>query len=94
MSDQTNATQNYALMPLAGVVAPVIAGVLAPAAYKGIGGSAPAANAGFATQRALAVRHALVANGVAPGRLVLDTPTLTSGGAGAREARRVELRLR
>ena len=160
MSDQNNESQNYALMLLAGVVALVIAGVLALAGYKGIGGSAQAdatarsaattllvaggpdgridfelgsaalpaeaseilvkvadtarlqsdkvvlisafhdasgdaaTNAGLATQRALAVRHALEANGVAPDRLVLDKPTLTTGDADAREARRVELRLR
>ena len=53
-----------------------------------------ATNAELAKKRALAVRHALEANGVAPERLVLDRPTLTTGGADARAARRVELRLR
>ncbi|MBC8057173.1 MAG: OmpA family protein [Rhizobiales bacterium] len=53
-----------------------------------------AANAELAKKRALAVRHALEANGVAPDRLVMDKPLLTSGGADAREARRVEMRLR
>ena len=53
-----------------------------------------AKNAELAKQRALAVRHALEANGVAPDRLVLDKPMLTGGGVDAREARRVELRLR
>ena len=40
MSDQNDDSQNYALMVLAGVVTLVIAGVLALAAYKGMGGSA------------------------------------------------------
>lgn len=53
-----------------------------------------AQNAELAKQRALAVRHALEANGVTPDRLVLDKPALTAGGADAREARRVEIRLR
>jgi outer membrane protein OmpA-like peptidoglycan-associated protein len=54
----------------------------------------PARNAELAKQRALAVRHALEANGVALERLVLDKPVLVLGGTDAREARRVELRLR
>jgi outer membrane protein OmpA-like peptidoglycan-associated protein len=53
-----------------------------------------AANAELAKQRALAVRHALEANGVAPDRLILDKPSATAGGADAREARRVEMHLR
>ena len=157
MSDQTDESQNYALMVLAGVVALVIGGVVALATHQGLGGSAkargagavtalvvdapdgrvyfalgsnalpveasdelarvadaaraqagqlvlisgfhdasgdPAANAELAKQRALAVRHALEANGVAPDRLMLDKPSATAGGADAREARRVEMRLR
>jgi outer membrane protein OmpA-like peptidoglycan-associated protein len=54
----------------------------------------PAKNAELAKNRALAVRHALEANGVAPDRLVMDKPRVTLGGADAREARRVEMRLR
>ncbi|MEO8805448.1 MAG: OmpA family protein [Burkholderiaceae bacterium] len=53
-----------------------------------------AQNAELAKQRAMAVRHALEANGVTPDRLVLDKPALTTGGSDAREARRVEVRLR
>ena len=53
-----------------------------------------AQNAELAKKRALAVRHALEANGVAPDRLVMDKPVMTTGGADAREARRVEMRLR
>jgi outer membrane protein OmpA-like peptidoglycan-associated protein len=53
-----------------------------------------ATNAELAKQRALAVRHGLEANGVAPDRLLLDKPIATVGGADAREARRVEMRLR
>jgi outer membrane protein OmpA-like peptidoglycan-associated protein len=53
-----------------------------------------ATNADLAKRRALAVRHALEANGVAPERLVMDKPAMTTGGADAREARRVEMRLR
>jgi outer membrane protein OmpA-like peptidoglycan-associated protein len=53
-----------------------------------------ATNAELAKKRALAVRHALEANGVAPERLMMDKPMLTGGGADAREARRVDLRLR
>lgn len=160
MSDQNDASQNYALMVLAGLVALVIAGVLALATSKGTGGSAKAkpgasnavvtplvvgepdgrvyfelgsdalpveaseilvrvadtarmqvgkavlisgfhdtsgdaaVNAELAEKRALAVRHALEANGVAPDRLVLDKPMVATGGADARAARRVEVRLR
>ena len=54
----------------------------------------PAKNAELAKNRALAVRHALESNGVAPDHLVMDKPIVTTGGADAREARRVELRLR
>jgi len=53
-----------------------------------------ATNAELAKKRALAVRHALEANGVAPDHLVMDKPLVTAGGADAREARRVEIRLR
>jgi len=53
-----------------------------------------AKNAELAKNRAMAVRHALEANGVAPDHLVMDKPMVTTGGADAREARRVELRLR
>jgi outer membrane protein OmpA-like peptidoglycan-associated protein len=53
-----------------------------------------AQNAELAKKRALAVRHALEANGVTPDRLVLDKPALTTGGSDAREARRVDVRLR
>jgi outer membrane protein OmpA-like peptidoglycan-associated protein len=160
MSDQNDDSQNYALMVLAGLVALVIAGVLALAIHTGSGMGPPktptasnaaatrlvvgepegriyfelgsdalpaeasdilvkladsaraqsgkvilisgfhdasgdaATNAELAKKRAQAVRHALEANGVAPDRLVLDKPMVTTGGADAREARRVELRLR
>jgi outer membrane protein OmpA-like peptidoglycan-associated protein len=53
-----------------------------------------AQNAELAKKRALAVRHALEANGVAPDRLVMDKPLVTTGGTDAREARRVDMRLR
>ena len=53
-----------------------------------------AQNAELAKRRAIAVRHALEANGVTPDRLVLDKPALTTGSADAREARRVDVRLR
>ncbi len=53
-----------------------------------------ATNAELAKKRALAVRHALEANGVAPDHLVMDKPLVTAGGDDAREARRVEIRLR
>ncbi len=53
-----------------------------------------AINAELAKKRALAVRHALEANGVAPDRLVMDKPAVTTGGTDARAARRVEMRLR
>ena len=53
-----------------------------------------ARNAELAKNRALAVRHPLEANGVAPDRLVMDKPMVTTGGTDEREARRVELRLR
>lgn len=54
----------------------------------------PEKNADLAKRRAQAVRHALEANGVAPDRLVMSKPELTTGGTDPREARRVELRLR
>ncbi len=54
----------------------------------------PAQNADLAKRRAQAVRHALEANGVAPDRLVMSKPELTTGGTDPREARRVEIRLR
>ena len=53
-----------------------------------------AQNADLAKRRAQAVRHALEANGVAPDHLLLDPPVVMTGGADAREARRVELRVR
>jgi len=53
-----------------------------------------AQNAELAKKRALAVRHALEANGVASDHLVMDKPAVTTGGADAREARRVEVRVR
>ena len=53
-----------------------------------------AKNAELAKKRAFAVRHALEANGVARDRLVMDRPRVTLGGSDAREARRVEMRLR
>lgn len=159
MSDQNDDGQNYALIVLAGVVALVIAGVLALSTYKGMGGARKpttaansaltamvigepearlyfelgsdalpadasailekvadaaradagkvvlisgfhdasgdaATNAELAKKRAQVVRHALEANGVAPDRLVLDKPMVTPGDTNAREARRVEMRLR
>lgn len=159
MSDQTDESQNYALMVVAGLLALVIAGVLGLAVSRAPGGAAAstskasaaalqvvagepegrvyfvsgsaalpadstavlvrvadaarmqagrvvlisgfhdlsgdaAGNAELAKKRALAVRHALEANGVAPDRLVMDKPTVTAGSTDAREARRVELRLR
>ena len=54
----------------------------------------PVANADLAKRRALAVRHALEANGVAPDRLLLDKPAMTADSTDPREARRVDLRLR
>jgi outer membrane protein OmpA-like peptidoglycan-associated protein len=163
MNEQNDDAQNYALMVLAGVIALVIGGVIALAAWTSMGkpganglasaqatasaaaaamssepegriyfdlGSAalPAAsaavlakvadaaraqagkvvlisgyhdasgdaaqNAELAKNRAIAVRDALQANGVAPDLLVLDKPILAIGSTDAREARRVEMRLR
>ncbi len=53
-----------------------------------------AQNAELAKKRAIAVRHALEANGVTPDRLVLDKPALTAAGDDAHQARRVDVRLR
>ena len=53
----------------------------------------PARNAELARQRAVAVRHALEANGVAPASLVLDRPAVVQGGADPQAARRVEVRV-
>jgi outer membrane protein OmpA-like peptidoglycan-associated protein len=52
-----------------------------------------AQNAELAKNRALAVRHALEANGVPPERLMMSKPAVTTGGGDPKEARRVELRL-
>ena len=52
-----------------------------------------AQNAELAENRALAVRHALEANGVAPDHLVMSKPAVTTGGGDPKEARRVELRV-
>ncbi len=54
----------------------------------------PQANAELAKRRALAVRHALEANGVSPDLLVMSRPEMTAGGVDNKEARRVEMRLR
>jgi outer membrane protein OmpA-like peptidoglycan-associated protein len=53
-----------------------------------------ALNADLAKRRALAVRSALQAMGIAPERLIMEKPALTTGGTDPREARRVELHLR
>lgn len=60
--------------------------------YHDATGSA-AKNAELAKLRALAVRHALEANGVAPERLQMSKPVETTGGTDPKEARRVEMRL-
>jgi outer membrane protein OmpA-like peptidoglycan-associated protein len=51
-------------------------------------------NAELAKARALAVRQALEADGISPELLVLEKPILATGDGDAREARRVEMRLR
>ena len=51
-------------------------------------------NADLAKRRAQVVQHALESNGVAADHLVLDKPAVATGGADAREARRVEMRVR
>jgi outer membrane protein OmpA-like peptidoglycan-associated protein len=53
-----------------------------------------AQNAELAKSRAQAVRHALEADGVSPDLLILEKPILATGDGDAREARRVEMRLR
>jgi outer membrane protein OmpA-like peptidoglycan-associated protein len=60
--------------------------------YHDATGSA-AKNAELAKLRAVAVRHALEANGVAPDRLQMSKPVETTGGTDPKEARRVEMRL-
>lgn len=52
-----------------------------------------AANAELAKRRAQAVQHALEANGVAPDRLQLAKPVMTTGDGDPKAARRVEMRL-
>lgn len=52
-----------------------------------------AKNAELAKQRALAVRHALEANGVSPDRLQMSKPVETTGGTDPKDAHRVEMRL-
>lgn len=163
MSEQNDDMQSYALMVVAGVVALVIAGVIALTSFTTMRGASPAAahatesnadtadtdepeepdgslyfdpgsaalpgdaadalarvadaaranpskavlisgyhdasgdsaqNAQLAKERAMAVRHALEANGVEADRLVLDKPLVALGGGDARQARRVEVRLR
>lgn len=53
----------------------------------------PALNAELAKQRAVAVREALLAGGVAPERVKLRKPESTLGGGTAEEGRRVEIRV-
>jgi outer membrane protein OmpA-like peptidoglycan-associated protein len=53
----------------------------------------PAKNAELAKNRAKAMRAALQAEGIAPGRLVLRKPESTTGDGSNQEARRVEVRL-
>ncbi len=53
----------------------------------------PAANAELAKNRALAVRHALEANGVAAAQLVMDKPAMTEAAGDPKQARRVEVRV-
>lgn len=53
-----------------------------------------AANAELAKQRAFAVRDLLTTAGVSAGAIELAKPAVTTGGADAREARRVEISLR
>ena len=60
--------------------------------YHDATGSA-AKNAELAKLRAVAVRHALEANGVSPDRLQMSKPVETTGGTDPKEARRVEMRL-
>lgn len=50
-------------------------------------------NAELAKQRALAVRHALIATGIDPALVSLRKPDVTTGDGPAEEARRVEIRL-
>jgi outer membrane protein OmpA-like peptidoglycan-associated protein len=52
-----------------------------------------AVNAELAKQRAMAVRDLLTTAGVAPDRIELRKPVLTTGGADPREARRVDVTL-
>ena len=54
----------------------------------------PAQNAELAKNRALAVRHALEANGVSPAQLQMSKPAMTNGDGDAKAARRVELTVR
>lgn len=53
----------------------------------------PLQNAELAKNRALAVRHALEANGVAPAQLQMNKPAVTTGAGDDKQARRVELTL-
>ena len=52
-----------------------------------------AVNAEVAKNRALSVRQALIAAGVAAERVLMRRPAVTLGGADAAEARRVEVRV-
>jgi cytochrome c oxidase subunit 2 len=54
----------------------------------------PLKNAELAKQRAFAVRDALKAAGIGEAQIELEKPAVTTGGADAREARRVEVTLR
>ena len=54
----------------------------------------PAQNAELAKNRALAVRHALEANGVSLAQLQMSKPVMTTGDGDAKAARRVELTVR
>ncbi|ARN21942.1 OmpA family protein [Piscinibacter gummiphilus] len=68
------------------------AAVVSVSGFHDASGNA-ASNEDLAKRRAQAVQHALEANGVSGSQIKLNKPALTTGGADAQEARRVELRV-
>lgn len=92
-SDALPADASAVLVRVADAVRADAARVVQISGFHDASGDA-AQNAELAKQRALAVRHALEANGVPSDRVLMDKPAVTTGGVDAREARRVELRVR
>lgn len=92
-SDRLPADAQEVLSRVADVVRGNLGTSVRITAFHGGAGVAPA-DAELARRRATAVRHALEADGVEPRALMLDPPRPAPGAADARDAGRVEIRVR